>query len=610
MGKSGCAGWCWAMGEWSPVRRESIKRLLVRAPNWIGDAVMCEPALRGIRSLFPQAELTVLAKPTVAELFIGYSGLDRVEIYRDKSVHAGLAGKWALAGDLRRQRFDLAVLFQNAFEAAFLTWLAGIPRRYGYATDGRTVFLTDPVAVPDRSALTHQVGYYWNLLKPLGLAGEPSAPALAVSAEEAQAMGKRLASAGIGPDEAVIGINPGSTYGSAKRWLPERFAEAARRLVERARQDEGKEVAVMVLGAKGEEALGKAIAALVGTRSIVLSGVTTIRELMAATKRCRLLLTNDTGPMHIAAACNVPIVAVFGPTDWRTTAPYGQEQSIVREPVDCAPCLLRECPIDHRCMTRVSVDRVYETAVKQMGSSFGLSGLSGLSGASDSSQINKTNQTNQTNETNNINQTNEINQTNQTNVLSGFTIFLDRDGTLNPDPGYIRSSDQFDLFPGVAQALSILKQAGARLIVVTNQSGVARGLFSIGDLNGIHAKLRRLLDEAGVSLDAIYVCPHHPDDSCECRKPNRGLIDQAAREQPVDLARSYVIGDHARDMELAKRVGSRSILVTTGAVLPQQVEGLKTSGSAPDCVASSFAEAVDWLLSDARSRAAHQITHA
>jgi len=592
MGKSGCAGWCWAMGEWSPVRRESIKRLLVRAPNWIGDAVMCEPALRGIRSLFPQAELTVLAKPTVAELFIGYSGLDRVEIYRDKSVHAGLAGKWALAGDLRRQRFDLAVLFQNAFEAAFLTWLAGIPRRYGYATDGRTVFLTDPVAVPDRSALTHQVGYYWNLLKPLGLAGEPSAPALAVSAEEAQAMGKRLASAGIGPDEAVIGINPGSTYGSAKRWLPERFAEAARRLVERARQDEGKEVAVMVLGAKGEEALGKAIAALVGTRSIVLSGVTTIRELMAATKRCRLLLTNDTGPMHIAAACNVPIVAVFGPTDWRTTAPYGQEQSIVREPVDCAPCLLRECPIDHRCMTRVSADRVYETAVQQMGS---LSGSSGLSGASDS---NKTNQTNQTNETN------------QPNILSGYTIFLDRDGTLNPDPGYIRSSDQFELFPGVAQALSILKQAGARLIVVTNQSGVARGLFSIGDLNGIHAKLRRLLDEAGVSLDAIYVCPHHPDDSCECRKPNRGLIDQAAREQPVDLARSYVIGDHARDMELAKRVGSRSILVTTGAVLPQQVEGLKTSGSAPDCVASSFAEAVDWLLSDARSRAAHQRTHA
>jgi heptosyltransferase-2 len=230
---------------------------------------------------------------------------------------------------------------------------------------------------------------------------------------------------------------------------------------------------------------------------------------------------------------------------------------------------------------------VYETAVKQMGSSFGSfgsSGLSGLSGASDS---------------------NQTNQTNQTNILSGYTIFLDRDGTLNPDSGYIRSSDQFELFPGVAQALSKLKQAGARLIVVTNQSGIARGFFSVGDLDAIHAKLRRLLDEAGVSLDAIYFCPHHPDDSCDCRKPRTGLIDRAVLERQIDLGRSYLIGDHVRDVELAKCVGSRSILVTTGAVLPQQVEGLKTSGQAPDWVAPSFAEAADWLLSDARSRVVH-----
>jgi heptosyltransferase II len=589
------------------MRRESIHRLVVRAPNWIGDAVMCEPALRGLRSLFPQAEVTLLAKAAVAELFIGYPGVDRIVVYNDRDVHAGLAGKWTLAGTLRRHQFDLAVLFQNAFEAAFLTWLAGITRRYGYATDGRVFFLTDPVAVPDRVTLIHQVGYYWNLLKPLGLAGEPSAPALVISAGEERTMESKLASAGIGPADVVIGVNPGSTYGSAKRWLPERFAEVARRLIDRVRKDEGKEAAVMILGAKGEEPLGKSIAALVETRSVVLSGTTTIRELMAATKRCRLLLTNDTGPMHIAAAFGVPVVAVFGPTDWRTTSPYGQEQSIVREPVDCAPCFLRECPIDHRCMTRVSSDRVYEAAVQQLGSSSGLSrssglfGLSGLSGAGGQGA----NEMNKRNQINKMNQINETNQTNQTNVLSGFTIFLDRDGTLNPDPGYIRSPDGFELFPGVAQALSRLKQAGARLIVVTNQSGVARGLFSADDLDGVHAKLRYLLGEAGVSLDAIYVCPHHPDAGCDCRKPNRGLIDRAVGEQRIDLTRSYLIGDHARDIELAKRVGSRSILVTTGAVLPEQVEGLKASGPVPDRVASSLAEAVDWLLTDARSRISH-----
>ncbi len=585
------------------MRRESIQRLVVRAPNWIGDAVMCEPALRGIRSLFPQAQVTLLAKAAVAELFIGYPDVDHIVVYNDRDIHAGLAGKWTLAGTLRRHQFDLAVLFQNAFEAAFITWLAGITRRYGYATDGRVFFLTDPVAVPDRTTLIHQVGYYWNLLKPLGLVGEPSIPALAVSAGEERAMEAKLASAGIGPADVVIGVNPGSTYGSAKRWLPERFAEAARRLIDRVRQDEGKEAAVMVLGAKGEESLGKNIATLVEAKSVALSGATTIRELMAATKRCRLLLTNDTGPMHIAAAFGVPVVAVFGPTDWRSTSPYGQERSIVREPVDCAPCFLRECPIDHRCMTRVSVEQVYEACLSSLSGRSGRgclsgqegpSGLSGRGGLSGGDGADKTDRIDR------------IDKTDQPNILSGYTIFLDRDGTLNPDPGYIRSSDQFELFPGVAQALSRLKQAGAQLIVVTNQSGVARGFFSLGDLDDIHAKLRRLLGEAGVSLDAIYVCPHHPDEGCDCRKPNRGLIDRAVEEQRVDLTRSYLIGDHARDMELAKRVGSRSILVTTGTVLPEQVEGLKASGAIPDLVASSLAEAVDWLLSDARSRMSHE----
>ncbi len=570
------------------MRKESIRRVLVRAPNWIGDAVMCEPALRGLRSLFSQAELTLLAKGTVAELFVGYTGLNRVLVYDDKGAHAGLAGKWTLAGTLRQHRFDLAVLFQNAFEAAFIAWLAGIPRRYGYLTDGRAVFLTDPVAVPGPHSLTHQVEYYWNVLTPLGLSGSPPSPQLMVSSEEERKMEERLASSGVAPSDLVIGINPGSTYGSAKRWLPDRFAEVAQRLAAHISEEKRTRTAVVILGAKGEESLGTDIAARIQGKSVVLSGATTIRELMAVTKRCRLLITNDTGPMHIAAACGVPVVAVFGPTDWRTTAPYGQERAIVREPVDCAPCLLRECPIDHRCMTRVPVDRVYDTAVKQLAGPSGLSCLSGLSGEVRTGQTDQTDQTDRTDKTDQL--------------LSGYTIFLDRDGTLNPDPGYIRSPDQFELFPGVAQALAKLVRAGARLIVVTNQSGVARGLFSIGELEAVHAKLSRLLGEAGAPLDALYVCPHHPDDSCNCRKPKTGLIDQAVRERAVDLTRSYLIGDHVRDMELAKHVGSRSILVTTGAVLPQQVEGLKASGLAPDWVASSFDEAAEWLLWDAGNR--------
>ena len=558
------------------MRRDLPRNILVRAPNWIGDAVMCEPAIRGLRSLFPEAEITMLAKRAVAELFSAAPELSRVVVYDDKGPHAGLSGKWSLAGTLRRHGFDLAVLFQNAFEAAFLAWLAGIPRRYGYATDGRVFFLTTPVAVPSRSRGVHQVEYYWNLLKPLGLSGGALSPTLCVTADEGRQLDARLAGAEVGLSDIVIGINPGSTYGSAKRWLPERFAEVAQRLAERIGQDENAQVVVVILGARGEESLGTDIAARINGRSVVLSGATTIRELMAVVKRCRLLITNDTGPMHIAAACGVPVVAVFGPTDSHTTAPYGQERSIVREAVDCAPCLLRECPIDHRCMTRIPVDRVYEAAVQQ------LSGLSRVSGLS------------------------SPDNTDQTDILSGYTIFLDRDGTLNPDPGYIKSPDQFELFPGVSEALARLKRAGARLIVVTNQSGIARGLLSRKDLDAVHMKLKRLLDGAGVTLDAIYFCPHHPDDGCECRKPNRGMIDQAVRECGVTLDHSYLIGDHSRDIELAKRVGVRSILVTTGVVAQEEAERLKASGPVPDWIASSLAEAADWLLCDA-SRLSVQI---
>lgn len=572
------------------------RKILVRAPNWIGDAVMCEPALRGLRSLFPAAEVTLLARPTIAELFTAYSGLDRVLVYDDKVTHAGIAGKWSLAGSLRRQSFDLAVLFQNAFEAAFVAWLAGITRRYGYTTDGRVLFLTEPVAVPRRDMPVHQVEYYWNMLKPLGLSGEPPSPTLHVSSDEDRMANAKFASAGINSSDLIIGINPGSTYGGAKRWLPERFADVARQLAERLEKKERAHVAVVLLGAKGEESLGKDIASRIDCRSLVLSGATSIRELMAVVKRCRLLITNDTGPMHIAAAFGVPIVAVFGPTDSRTTAPYRQERSVVREVVDCAPCLLRECPIDHRCMTRVSVERVYDAAMKQVRADT-LTGNT-LAGDTLMSQEMAPSEPNLS----------ACHPANVSAVLDGFTIFLDRDGTLNADPGYIKSPDQLELFPGVPEALARLKQAGARLILVTNQSGVARGLLSHDDLAAVHAKLKHILDDAGASLDAIYFCPHHPDDGCGCRKPNPGMIDQAVREQRVDLERAYLIGDHVRDIELAKRIGVRSVLVTTGVVRPQESDGLKATALAPDWIAPSMTAAADWLLCDA-GRSPVQMNH-
>ena len=556
------------------MRNPLPRNVLVRGPNWLGDAVMCEPALRGLTQLFPEAEITLLAKPAIAELFIGHPALARVLIYDDRGRHAGLTGKWTLAGLLRRHRFDLAVLLQNAFEAALLAFLAGVPRRYGYATDGRSLLLSQPVAVPDRRTLLHQVQYYWNLLKPLGLSGDPPAPKLIVSVDEEAAMGRRLVQAGIMPSDLVVGINPGSTYGSAKRWLPERFAEAASGISRMLEKERGQRVGVVILGAKGEEVLGREIAARLTAPTAVLSGATTIRELMAATKRCSLLVTNDTGPMHIATAVQVPVVAIFGPTDWRTTSPYGPQHAIVRHSVDCAPCLLRECPIDHRCMTGVSVEMVQEAAETQLK---GLSGSSGLSS---------------------LNQPHQINQTNQRNILAGVTVFLDRDGTLNYDPGYLKSAAELRLLPGVGTSLARLKAAGAKLVVVTNQSGIGRGLFTHKDLEAVHARLQGLLEQEEAALDAIYFCPHHPDDGCRCRKPGTAMVERAASELQLDLTRSYLIGDHARDMQLAKYVGAKAVLLTAGPVDPLGLEALKIAQALPDTFARSMTEAVDWIFAD------------
>jgi len=558
------------------VNKDAVKRILVRGPNWLGDAVMCEPTLRGLRSLFPEAQIALLVKPYVAEVFVGHPAVTRVLTYDSKGRHAGLTGKWALAGQLRQQGFDLAILFQNAFEAALLSFLAGVPRRCGYAIDGRGLLLSDPIALPDRRSPPHLVRYYWDILKPLGLTGDPAAPRLVVFPEEEQAMEERFVKGGLPASDLVVGINPGSTGGRAKRWLPERFAEAADRLCRTIRESRGQQVSVVIVGGKEEEELGQEIAARLSSRSLVLSGATTIRELMAALKRCEVLLTNDSGPMHVANALQVPVVSIFGSTDWRKTAPFGNPDGLVRQPVDCAPCMLLECPIDHRCMTRVTVDQVYEAAVKQL-TPLGVRG-EGL-GETPSSP--------------------HASRLTPYGALDGVTVFLDRDGTLNYDPGYLKIAADLKLLAGVGPALARLKKAGAKLVVVTNQSGVGRGLMTLKDLEAVHARLQGLLEQEDAALDAIYFCPHHPDDGCHCRKPNVGMVERAVSELQLDLQRSYLIGDHARDIQLAHRVGARAILLTPAPLDAQTLDRLKVEEAMPDALAKSMVEAVDWLFTDA-----------
>jgi len=327
---------------------KGVERVLVRAPNWVGDVVLSLPALRDVRRAFPSARLEVLARPWVAGLYDAVSGVDAVRESQGTLVDA----------EAIRGRHDLAVLFPNSFASALTAWRAGIPERWGYATDGRGPLLTRRCRVPRAAVERSQVYYYRAMLEGVGVAVE-GPPDSSLRCPEVW----RARAATLLADEGPwIGINPGAFYGAAKRWLPERFAAVADIVARR------RGARVVIVGSADERTLAEEIASVLQAPARVLCGETTLAELVGVLSRLKLLLTNDSGPMHLAAALGVPLVAVFGATNWRETAPVSPFARVVREATSCAPCLLRECPIDHRCMKRVGVDSVAREALELVAS--------------------------------------------------------------------------------------------------------------------------------------------------------------------------------------------------------------------------------------------------
>ena len=339
------------------------QRILIRATNWVGDAVMSLPALQAVRRRFPEAEITVLARPWVADLYRREPFADRVLLYEARPGARDWRGKWRAARSLRLEGFDAAILLPNSFEAALIAWLARIPKRIGYRRDGRGPLLTDGAPRPRPGEIPrHESYYYLEMLRRAGLIEElPRVNEICLDgAAEARERGReRLREAGLGPD--VIGVSPGAAFGSAKRWLPERFAQAATQVAQ------ARGLAVAVFGSAGEREICERVARGIeaaGAAARNFAGRTSLAEFIELAAACRLFLTNDSGAMHVAAALGTPTVAVFGSTDPEATGPLGRHARIVREPVDCAPCKLRECPIDHRCMTRIEAARVAEAALQ------------------------------------------------------------------------------------------------------------------------------------------------------------------------------------------------------------------------------------------------------
>jgi heptosyltransferase II len=337
-----------------------FRKIMVRATNWIGDGVMSLGALEALRARFPAAEIVLVSKPWVSELYYHLPAVNRQIIYNPDKEHRGPFGFWKFIQQLRGEGFDAAILFQNAFHAAWMAWCARIPVRIGYARDGRSSLLTDAVGPPPAAVYGHQRNYYLQLLFRAGLIPDydrNSEHRLAVEEAEMEWARRHLSRNGLGGPRVLVGINPGAFFGPAKRWLASRYAQVADRLIGALHAD------VLIFGSSAERPLAEEIARGMKHTPLILAGDTSLRQLMALLAQCRVVITNDSGPMHLAAALGLPIVAIFGSTDERATGPLGPKTRVVKRQVECAPCGLRECPIDFRCMNRVTVDDVYVAAL-------------------------------------------------------------------------------------------------------------------------------------------------------------------------------------------------------------------------------------------------------
>ncbi|OGD19280.1 MAG: lipopolysaccharide heptosyltransferase II, partial [Candidatus Aminicenantes bacterium RBG_13_59_9] len=257
---------------------------------------------------------------------------------------------------LKAQSFDIGILLTNSFGSALLFSLAGIPQRWGYASDGRQLLLTTAVQNRDRDVPRHQVHYYLDLISGLNLKTRPPKLGLTVPEEEKDRARRFLQELGVDARRPLLILSPGAGYGPAKRWPAPRFAALASLF------EEKKDAVVVIIGSAAESEIAAAISSSLNKKPFVLTGKTTLSQLMGLISLAHLFVSNDSGPMHLANALHIPVVGIFGPTDPAVTGPFEQPAAVVKKDVPCWPCSYRECPYDCRCMMSIDPEEVYRAA--------------------------------------------------------------------------------------------------------------------------------------------------------------------------------------------------------------------------------------------------------
>jgi lipopolysaccharide heptosyltransferase II len=469
----------------------------------------------------PDADLVFAGRPAALELTRHLApGAPRIELRKRRSP--GL-GELTAVPVLRRAGIGRALLLTPSFSSALAIWAAGIRERIGWAEQGRGLLLTSAIGRPPRGAM-HLSDEFCQLAYLLGAKRCPPCPALPPQ-ESARAVARELLDRRVGPGAGrvpMVALCPGVHYGWAKQWPVACFRQLRAILEE-------KGMGGVVIGGPGEIALGQMVLEGAGDRWFNLAGKTTLPVAAELLRLMDVAVCNDAGAMHLAAAVGTPVVAIFGATSPAWTGPRGDGHQVLHQRLDCAPCFAEHCERGDPppCMAAIHPAEVAGQTASLVAAQAARSRRGEKAAA----------------------------------------VFLDRDGTLCVLVPYLCDPSEAHLLPGAARALRAARQAGYKLVVVSNQAGIARGFFTAEDVAAVNAALQAQLEAQGTRIDRFAFCPHHPEltGECLCRKPKPGMLERAAEELGIDLSRSVMVGDTIEDLQAGSAAGCRmNILVRTG----------------------------------------------
>ena len=331
------------------------KKIVIRAPNWIGDSILALPAMADLKRNFPESEIWVAANAWVRDLFWMEESFEGIISLPEQN---SLKNFNLSSRKLREFSFDLGILLTNSFGSALLFYLAKIPQRWGYKRDSRGFLLTRGVPVQNRTNRSHQVHYYLDLLSGLGLKNYTTELNLSLDQKELAGVKEWLESLNIDTKKPIIIINPGAFYGPAKRWPETKYSELASLLQEK------NNAQILIIGSETEIPLAEHIATDMRVKPFILAGQTSLAQLASVISFSSIFISNDSGPMHLANALKIPVIAIFGPTEPLRTGPYQDPYILFHKGAPCWPCSYRECPFDHRCMMRITAQEVFEACQK------------------------------------------------------------------------------------------------------------------------------------------------------------------------------------------------------------------------------------------------------